>query len=162
MSNKSVVVLYVCGCVVFMGLIAGGCWAGPTYDVWHQEMVGRAELAKANQNRQIAVTEAQAKEESAKFLAQAEVERSKGVAEANRIIGSSLQGNEAYLHYLWIQELANSGHVIYVPTEANLPILEAGRLFAQTSEENESKRFNKKITKNATRSNGTSFSKESG
>lgn len=139
MSNKSIVVLCVCGCIGLMGLIGGGCWAVPTYDVWHQEMVGRAELAKANQNRQIAVTEAQAKEESAKFLAQCEVERAKGVAKANEIIGLSLKGNEAYLHYLWIQELANSGHVIYVPTEANLPILEAGRLFAQSSEEVEQK-----------------------
>jgi len=131
MSNKSIVVLLAIGFITIMGLIAGGCWAIPTYDVWHQEMVGRAELAKANQNRQIAVTEAQAKEESAKFLAQCEIERAKGVAEANRIIGSSLQGNEAYLRYLWIQELANAGHVIYVPTEANLPILEASRLSTQ-------------------------------
>jgi len=131
MSNKSIVGLCFLGCIMSMGLIAGGCWGVPTYNVWHQEMVGKAELAKANQNRQIAVTEAQAKEESAKFLAQCEVERAKGVAEANRIIGSSLQGNEAYLRYLWIQELANAGHVIYVPTEANLPILEAGRLSAQ-------------------------------
>jgi len=68
--------------------------------------------------------------ESAKNLAKAEIERAKGVAEANKIIGESLKGNEAYLRYLWIQSLSD-GHseTIYVPTEANLPVLEATRRF---------------------------------
>jgi hypothetical protein len=56
------------------------------------------------------------------------IARAHGVAEANKIIGNSLKGNEAYLRYLWIHNLAESkGDVIYVPTEAGLPILEAGR-----------------------------------
>jgi len=72
--------------------------------------------------------------ESAKSLAQAEVERAKGVAEANEIIGESLKGNESYLHYLWIMGLQDgSSEVIYIPTEANMPILEAGR-FGKKSE----------------------------
>ncbi|MGD9276296.1 MAG: hypothetical protein PVJ67_03935 [Candidatus Pacearchaeota archaeon] len=46
-----------------------------------------------------------------------------------RIIGTSLQNNEAYLRYLWIDNLQNEhNQVIYVPTETNLPILEASRL----------------------------------
>ena len=61
-------------------------------------------------------------------MAQAEVERAKGVAEANEIIGESLKENEAYLRYLWIIGLQDgSSEVIYIPTEANLPILEATR-----------------------------------
>ena len=61
-------------------------------------------------------------------MAQAEVERAKGVARANKIIGDSLQGNEAYLRYLWIQGLqTNKMNVVYIPTEASLPILEASR-----------------------------------
>ena len=72
--------------------------------------------------------EAKAKQDSARELAAAEVERAKGVAQANKIIGDSLQGNEDYLRYLWIQSLENGkSEVIYVPTEANLPILEASR-----------------------------------
>ena len=56
------------------------------------------------------------------------MERAKGVAEANRIIGESLKGNESYLRYLWIQNLeSGSNSVVYVPTEAGLPILEAGK-----------------------------------
>lgn len=73
------------------------------------------------------VTVAKAKIKESEYLAQAEINRAGGVAKANEVIGKSLQGNEAYLRYLWIQELNQSGHVIYVPTEANLPILEATR-----------------------------------
>ena len=51
------------------------------------------------------------------------------MARANEIIGSSLKDNEGYLRYLWIQGLkTNNKEVVYVATEANLPILEANRL----------------------------------
>lgn len=47
---------------------------------------------------------------------------------SNKIIGASLKENEAYLRYLWINgRESNNPTVIYVPTEAGLPILEAGR-----------------------------------
>jgi len=93
--------------------------------------MGQAELERAKQNRQIEIARAEAARDAAKALADAEVERAKGVAEANRIIGESLKGNEAYLRYLWIDGLKSdqqSPQVIYVPTEAGLPILEANRL----------------------------------
>jgi len=70
-----------------------------------------------------------AKKESSKALADAEAIRAEGVARANKIIGDSLSGNEGYLRYLWIQSLQSSKmQVVYVPTEANLPILESRRL----------------------------------
>ena len=66
--------------------------------------------------------------ESADLLAQAEVKRAEGVAKANKIIGESLKDNEAYLRYLWVNNLENSqNQVIYIPTEAGLPIMEADR-----------------------------------
>lgn len=106
----------------------GALWGCPQYRVYQQDMEGEAELKRAEQNRQIAVNEAKAKLEAAKMLADAEVERAKGVAAANEIIGKSLRENEAYLRYLWIQGMQDgSSEVIYVPTEANLPILEAGQ-----------------------------------
>jgi regulator of protease activity HflC (stomatin/prohibitin superfamily) len=99
--------------------------------VYQRTLTGQAELKQATWNRQIKVQEAEAAQESAKHLAQAEIERAKGVAEANRIIGNSLKGNEDYLRYLWIHNLAEAegkgAEVIYIPTEANLPILEAVR-----------------------------------
>lgn len=125
MSNRVASLIAVLAAVAFVASLVFG-W--PIYRVWQQGLSGQALLREAEYSRQVAVLEAQAKYESAKSLAQAEVERAKGVAEANRIIGEGLKGHHEYLVYLWIQELANSGHVIYVPTEAGLPILEAGRL----------------------------------
>ena len=98
----------------------------PLYNVWSKELAGKAQLKEAEWNRQIAVQEAQARKESAILDAQAEIERAKGVREANEIIAGSLKGNEEYLRYLWIDRVAGSENVIYVPTEASLPILEAG------------------------------------
>jgi hypothetical protein len=117
------------GIVLLFALIFAGCWGAPQYSVYQQRLEGEAELAKANYSKQVAVQEANAKKDSSKLLAEAEVERAKGVAQANQIIGDSLKGNEAYLRYLWIAELKDTkDQIIYIPTETNLPILEAGRL----------------------------------
>lgn len=109
--------------------LAGAMYGCPRYQVYTQELAGEAELARASQNRQIKIQESKAKLEAATLDAQAEIERAKGVAEANKIIGDSLKDNEAYLRYLWIQGLQEGAtpQVVYVPTEAGLPILEAGR-----------------------------------
>ncbi len=118
---------------VILSLIAALMFGVPVYKVWQQEMTGKAELSRAEQNRQIRIQEAKAKKEAAVFEAEAEVERAKGVAAANEIIGASLSENENYLRYLWIQSLyEGNSDVIYVPTEANLPILEAER-FSKSS-----------------------------
>lgn len=100
----------------------------PEYSVWHQKKAGQAILAKANFSKQVAVQEAEAKMDAAKYLADSEVIRARGVAKANKIIGQSLNDNEAYLRYLYINNLENTkNQIIYVPTEAGLPILEAGK-----------------------------------
>ena len=113
--------------VIFL-LVTMVIYGYPQYKVWQQRLAGQAELARAEQNRKIAIQEAEAKKESARALAEAEVIRAEGVAKANSIIGESLRGNETYLRYLWIQTLNdNPQNVIYVPTEAGLPILEAGK-----------------------------------
>lgn len=114
---------------VVLILIIGGWAIFKNVQVWSAQKTGEAELAQASQNRQIAVNEAQAKVDAAKLLAQAEIERARGVAEANKIIGDSLKGNDGYLRYLWIMSLESGSAptVIYVPTEANLPIMEASR-----------------------------------
>ena len=99
----------------------------PWYNVWSQEMEGKAEYAKAEQNRKIRIEEAKANLEAEKLNAQAEIERAKGAAEAIRIENGSI--TPTYIQYLWVRqqgELSNKT-VIYVPTETNLPILEATR-----------------------------------
>lgn len=133
-TSHVIILLIVLG--LFIGFLMFGL---PVYRVWQQEMTGKAELSRAEQNRQIRIQEAKAKKEAAVFEAEAEVERAKGVAAANKIIGESLNENENYLRYLWIQSLSDgNSETIYVPTEANLPILEAGRF-----ENNRKQRGNK-------------------
>lgn len=128
---------YVMGVLLVCGIAGGLMFGWPQYKVWQQNKEGEAELARAEQNRQIAIQEAKAKEESAKSLANAEIIRAKGIAEANRIIGDSLQNNDAYIHYLWIEALKESkGEVIYVPTEAGIPITESARFLKNRAAEN--------------------------
>ncbi len=52
--------------------------------------------------------------------AEIEVARARGAAEAQKIVRSTL--SDSYLQYLWIKTLNENPNVIYVSTEANLPI----------------------------------------
>lgn len=111
--------------VLLVGLLVG--W--PQYRVYQQRLAGEAALAEAQSSRQVAILEARAKKESAISLAEAEVIRAEGAAKANAILQNSLGGPEGYLRYLQIQALENTkGSLIYVPTEAGLPVTEARRL----------------------------------
>ena len=123
MNDSAAVVLIVLA-VLIIG--AFGLWGCPQYRVYDQRMDGQAALARAESERRVLVREAEARRDAASALAEAEIARARGVAEANEIIGESLKGNEGYLRYLWIQALDEGQQVIYVPTEAGLPILEAG------------------------------------
>ena len=125
---------------ILLGLIVLGFWGCPQYNVWQQEMSGKAEFAKAEQNRRrIKIEEAKANLEAEKLNAQAEIERAKGAAEAIRIENNSL--TPTYIQYLWVRQQSqlNDKTVIYIPTEANLPILEAGRVNLSTSRPDTSK-----------------------
>jgi regulator of protease activity HflC (stomatin/prohibitin superfamily) len=115
--------------IILGGLIVLGMWGCPKYNVYSSEKDGEATYAKAAKDREVKVLEAQAKLDAAKLEAQAEIERAKGVAGANAIIADGLKGNEDYLRYLWIDKVAGNTarEIVYVPTEANLPILEAGK-----------------------------------
>jgi regulator of protease activity HflC (stomatin/prohibitin superfamily) len=111
-----------------LALILLFMFGGPVYRVWQQEMRGRAQFAEAEQNRRIKIEEAKANLEAEKLNAQAEVERAKGAAEAIKIENGTL--TDRYIQYLWVrnQNNLNDKTVIYIPTETNLPILEAGRI----------------------------------
>jgi len=101
----------------------------PQYRVYSQRLAGEAALAEAQSSRQVAILEAHAKKESAIELAEAEVIRAGGAAKANAILQGSLGGPEGYLRYLQIQALESShASLIYVPTEAGLPVTESRRL----------------------------------
>ncbi|MEG8222947.1 membrane protease subunit [Sphingobium sp. D43FB] len=115
--------------ILFFVTLSGVLWGCPSYNVYSKEQSGRAALAEAQSSRQIAVLEARARLESAKMLADAEVVRAEGAARANRILQDSLGGPDGYLRYLQIQAIdAKDASIIYVPTEAGLPLLESSRL----------------------------------
>ena len=108
-------------------LIVAMAFVRPWDNVWSQEMEGKAEFAKAEQNRKIKIEEAKANLEAEKLNAQAEIERAKGAAEAIRIENGSI--TPTYIQYLWVRQQSDLSDktVIYVPTETNLPILESTR-----------------------------------
>ena len=124
---------FTIGSIIAIGVLIAVVLVGfPTYNVYSKQMAGKAAYEEAVQNRRIRVLEAQAALDSAKLTAQAEIERAKGTNEANRIMAQSLGGPENYLRWSYInmlQETAGKGdrQVIYLPTEAGMPILEAGR-----------------------------------
>ena len=124
MQNKKQIILAVILAVV---VLASLFFIIPWYNVWQQEMSGKAEFAKAEQNRKIKIEEAKANLEAEKLNAQAEIERAKGAAEAIRIENGSL--TPTYIQYLWVRQQSNLNDktVVYIPTEGNLPILEATR-----------------------------------
>ena len=128
-EDTSIAVRIIAGALLVLTLLSVGLLYGcPKYSVWKQGLRGQGELRRAEQNRQITIEEAEATREAAKSLAAAEVERARGVAEAIGVVGSALDDYEEYIQYLWVQGLHDgSSEVIYVPTEANLPILEATR-----------------------------------
>lgn len=110
-------------------MIVGLIWGYQSFRVYSAGQAGKAELAQAEYNRQIIVRQAQAKLDAATLEAEAAVAHAKGVQESNAIIAGGLGGPEGYLRFLYIQMLQESGdkQIIYIPTEAGLPILEASK-----------------------------------
>lgn len=103
--------------------IAGLMWGIPTYRVWSKGMAGKATLREAESTKMVMIETAKAELEAAKLR-----------AEAIATIGEMAQKYPEYRHQEFIAafgEAIQSGEIeqiIYVPTEANIPIVEAGRM----------------------------------
>jgi regulator of protease activity HflC (stomatin/prohibitin superfamily) len=116
--NVSIAVILM----VLIGLVALGMWGCPTYNVWQQNLSGKAALAKAEQTRQILVTQAKAEEDAA-------VAR----AAAIKIVGQASKDFPEYREQEFIGAFAEAvkdgkiNQIIYVPTESGIPLLEASR-----------------------------------
>ena len=97
-------------------------FAWPQYKVWQQGMAGQAQLSKAQQSKQIAIETAKAELESAKLR-----------AEAIKVMGKAAQEYPEYRQQEFIGAFGealregNINQIVYVPTEANIPVLEAGK-----------------------------------
>ena len=94
----------------------------PVWNVWRADKSGEALLRKAEQEKQIMIETAKAEVESAKLR-----------AEAIEAVGEAVKKYPEYRTQEFIAafgEAIQSGQVeqiIYVPTEANIPIVEARR-----------------------------------
>lgn len=95
----------------------------PPYFVWSQRLSGQAELAKAESARRVQVAQAEGEKEAAVLRAQ-----------AIEIVGKAAQDFPQYRTQEFIGAFAEAlkegkiTQIMYVPTEANIPIVEAGRL----------------------------------
>lgn len=129
-KKKNWTITVIGSIVALAALIVLGMVGCPSYNVYSAKMAGEAVLAHAQSSREVAVAEAKARMESAKYDAEADTTRAHGIAQSNKIIGESLKDNPQYLQWLWIDQMKTQQHqIIYVPSGGmGLPILEAGRL----------------------------------
>ena len=109
--------------VVIVAVVIGAAmFLMPKYRVYSQELRGQAALAEARSSKQVQVEQARGELESSKLR-----------AEAIKIIGTAAQEYPEYRNQEFIGafgEALREGQIeqiIYVPTEANIPILEAGK-----------------------------------
>ncbi len=120
-SDLGGVIFIIILVLAFIGLCM---WIFPTYNVWSQEMSGKADLAEAEWSKQIMIEEARAEKDAASLRKSTDIIRAEGIAEANRIISQSL--TDKYIKWKWVEGLHDgSSEVIYIATEAGIPILEA-------------------------------------
>ena len=92
------------------------------YNVWSMEMRGKALLAEATQSRQIQIEQAKAEKEASIYT-----------AEAIAVVGEATKQYPEYRQQIYIQAFAEAlsngtiNQIMYIPTEAGIPILEAGK-----------------------------------
>lgn len=103
--------------VVIACLLIGGC---PQYNVYSSRLAGEAALAQAESTKKVLVTQAQAEKDAASLR-----------ADAIKIVGQAAKDFPEYRQQEFIGafgEAMQNGKIekiIYVPTEANIPIIEA-------------------------------------
>jgi hypothetical protein len=113
-----VVVLLV---IIFIASLMFGL---PMWNVWRAGLSGEASLKRATQTRMIQVEQARGEKEAAQMR-----------ADAIAIMGKAAKEFPEYRQQEFIGAFAEAmkdgriNQIIYVPTEANIPITEAGRNF---------------------------------
>lgn len=101
----------------------------PVWKVWASGKSGEADLQQAHKEQQIQVSKAQGRLDAARLNKEAAIIEAEAVSEQITRIGAQLTQHDLYLKWQWIKMMEEKpeGSVIYVPTEANMPILEAGK-----------------------------------
>jgi hypothetical protein len=107
-------------------LIWGWKYVTPKYNLYRANTEKQAIIKETQARADAARYEAERQVEIARARAEADVIRADGVAEANRLIASSL--TPEYVRWYFVDRLDDiNGQIIYVPTEAGVPLPEAGR-----------------------------------
>lgn len=104
---------------------------GPKWKVWASHQEGLADLTRARNEQQIQIAQAQSRLDAAQLNKKAAIIEAEAVSAQIKEIGTQLTAHDLYLRWQWIKMMDDSEtrrETIYVPTEANLPILEARRL----------------------------------
>lgn len=114
--------------VAVAGILLGGC---PVYNVWSAKMEGEAKIALQTREGQAALAAAQSTRMVLVTQAEAEREAASKRAEAIAIVGKAAKEFPEYRQQEFIGSFAEALHngkiaqIVYVPTEANIPIIEA-------------------------------------
>lgn len=114
-------------CLGLVMLVAGIMFAIPQYNVYNKRLHGEAILAEANASRQVLIKQAEAERDAAKAR-----------AEAIGIVGRAAKEYPEYRQQEFIGAFAEAlkegkiSQIMYIPTEANIPITEAGHLTPPT------------------------------
>ena len=119
--------------VAFIIIVANvwGLMGRPRWKVWAAHQDGLADLTRAKNEQQIQIAQAQSRLDAAQLNKKAAIIEAEAVSAQIKEIGTQLTAHDLYLRWQWIKMMDDSDtkrETIYVPTEANLPILEAGRL----------------------------------
>jgi len=93
--------------------------------LYEAEYSKQAKVEQAKADLEASKMESETKQVQAEADAKVAVINAKAKAEAINIISNALRNNDSYLRYLLITGMNNSDNKIYIPTEANIPILEA-------------------------------------
>ena len=108
-------------------------WIYPIYNIWRSRKRGQADLAEEQFEQQIQIATAQGRYNAAELNKKAAIIEAEAVATQITTIGEHLKEHDLYLRWQWIEMMKHrDGETIYVPTEANLPVLEATRRLEAT------------------------------
>lgn len=121
MEDNSVLA-WVLGIIVVIGVIALLMFGIPIYNVWSSGLKGEAKLKGAEQTKKILVQQAQAEKDSAQLR-----------ADAIKIMGRAAKEYPEYRQQEFMAAFGealkegNIQQIVYVPTEACIPVMEAGK-----------------------------------
>jgi hypothetical protein len=118
-QTGTIIVIVCVLTVLVLGLLFFGL---PMWNVWRAGLSGESDLRRAEQTRKIQIEQARGEEEAA-------IHRANAIA----IVGKAAKEFPEYRQQEFIGAFAEAMHsgrisqIIYVPTEANIPITEAGK-----------------------------------